>query len=136
MHYSWILWTLALAQPLFSGAPNPGPEWEDKIDHPAIEKAALDYVDGFYECDADRVARGVHPSLQKVVVESIPGGRELLDFMDQAILTELARLGVGKKPPQERKIEVGILDVHENTAVVSIDSVDFLDHAQVAEING
>ena len=136
MRYSWILWTLFLAQLPPAIWASPGPEREDSVDNAAIVEAALDYVGGFYEGNTERLARGVHPSLQKVVVSSLPTGREFLDFMDQATLIEYARLGAGKKSAEAAKIDVTVLDVYENTAIVRIDSVDFVDHAQVAEING
>ena len=136
MRHSWILWTLILAQTSPASLASPGLEGDDSARDAAIVEAALNYVDGFYEGNTDRIARGVHPSLQKVVVRSIPAGREFLDFMDQATLAEYARLGRGKKSADARKIDVTILDVYKNTAIVRIDSVDFLDHAQAAEING
>ena len=104
-------------------------------DQEAIHQAALDYVDGFYAADPERVERGVHPSLQKVVVRSMPGGRETLDFMDRHALVEYARMGAGKRPEGERQIEVSVLDVLENTAVVRIDSISFVDHAHVVRVN-
>jgi len=105
-------------------------------DQEAIRQAALDYVDGYYAADPERVERGVHPSLQKVVVRPMPGGRETLEFMDRHTVVEYARAGAGKKPEGERHVEVTIFDVLANTAVVRIDSASFVDHAHVVRING
>ncbi len=105
-------------------------------DKEAIQQAALDYVDGFYCGDHERLERGVHPSLQKVVVTPMPGGRETLRFMDRHTLSEYARMGAGTKPEDERLIQVTLLDIVANTATIRIDSASFVDHAQVARING
>ena len=105
-------------------------------DEDAIHQAALDYVEGFYTGDSERIERAVHPSLQKVIVRSLPGGRETVESMDRETLVEYARLGAGNAPQPGRQVEVTILDVLANTAVVRIDSASFVDHAQVAKING
>ena len=76
--------TLLITPLLCSASMGPAPEQDAAADRAAIEEVALDYVEGYYEGDADRVARSTHPSLQRVVVRSIPEGREFLGFMDQA----------------------------------------------------
>ncbi len=121
----------ALVVPLLlaTEAPNSTPP-EDPI-----HQAALDYVDGYYSGDADRVERGVHPSLQKVTVQRAPWGTDLLTGMDRQTLVEFARLGGEKKAEAERKIEVEVLATSGNTATVRIDSAEFLDYAHVAKIN-
>ncbi len=108
-------------------------------DEPAaqqIEQACLDYVEGFYDGDVERLARGVHPSLQKVTLAQASPDRQILEGMDRHTLTEYARLGVVKRAPAERDIDVKILAVLENIALARIACRDFVDHVQVARING
>lgn len=106
----------------------------DKV---AIRQAALDYVDGFYEGSAERLDKALHPNLQKVTLRQLPNGRDMLDFNGAAFnLKEFAASGLGRRPAEERKIEVTILDIYQNIATVKIDSADFLDYAHVAKING
>jgi len=107
----------------------------DVDDVGAIEKACLDYVDGFYEGSRERIERGVHPSLQKVTVRALPWGREL-QTIDRESLVEYASLENTRKTPQERQLDVVVLAVHGNAAIARIDSADFVDHAQLVEING
>ena len=109
---------------------------EANADDAAIRQACLDYVDGFYSADPERVERGVHPSLQKVVVRTAPWGVELLEKMDRHTLVEYTRLFGGEKPTEERKISFESLAVRGNIATVIIDSAEFIDFAHVAKING
>lgn len=101
-----------------------------------IKQAALDYVDGFYAGDGDRVAKGVHPSLQKVTIRKMSNGRETFDFSDQELLVEAAKGNVMKIPLERRNVEVTVFDVFENIAAVKIDSLMFEDYANIAKING
>jgi len=105
-------------------------------DHDAIRRAALDYVDGYYSGDVERVERGVHPSLQKVLVQRMPWGTDSLQGMDRHTLLEYTRFGGEKRPAAERGIEVSCLAVSGNIATVRIDSAEFLDYGHVAKING
>jgi hypothetical protein len=117
----------------------PGP-WAGEAsdaDEAAIEQAALDYVDGFYDASAERLEKALHPNLQKVTLRQLPNGREMLDFNGAACnLKEYAASGLSRKPAEERKIEVTILGIYRNIATVKIDSADFLDYAHVAKVNG
>ena len=105
-------------------------------DKAAIEKAALDYVAGYYEANAERVARGLSDELNKVMVQKLPNGREFLNYATKAMLVESANAGFFKKPDQLENIKVEILDVFKNIASVRIDSPDFIDMAHIAKING
>ena len=101
-----------------------------------IKQAALDYVDGYYSGDAERLARGIHPSLQKVMVTRISGGREIFNFADRELLLEAVKAGMGKIPEDKRKLKVTVLSVFNNIASVKIDSAMFVDFAHIAELNG
>lgn len=102
----------------------------------AIKQAALDYVDGAYAGEADRVDKALHPGLQKVVVGKLGNGRELFSFMGKGQLVEGTKVGFIKRPPEERNIEVTIYLVYKNIAAVKISSAMFIDYAHIARING
>jgi hypothetical protein len=106
-------------------------------DKAAIKQTALDYVDGFYSSNPERLEKALHPNLQKVTLHTLPSGRSLLDFNGAAAnLIEYAAAGLGGKPEDQRRIEVTILDVFDSIATIKIDSADFLDFAHVAKISG
>ena len=41
-------------------------------DKAAIKQTALDYLEGWYECNPERMERAVHPDLAKRIVSSNP----------------------------------------------------------------
>lgn len=102
----------------------------------AIKQAALDYVDGFYSGSVERLERGIHPSLQKVMVRPINKDREVFSFTDREMLIQVAAAGMGKVPEDKRNIEVTVFHHFKNIAVTKIDSLQFVDYAHVARING
>lgn len=122
-----VLWT--------PHGPQPPAEITDE-DRAAIEKAGMDYVDGFYAGSGERIESALHPRLQKVVVRKLPNGREIFQYSLTDDLVGYTASGQGKKPAEERKVKVKIHAAHGNIATIEIDSVDFLDYAHVARIEG
>lgn len=103
----------------------------------AIEKAALDYIEGWYEGDAQRMERALHPDLSKKGVQILPKtGRTVFSFASASMMVEYTKAGLGKNPEKKQKIEVAILDVFKNTASVKTVSPDFVDYLHLAKYNG
>jgi peroxiredoxin len=93
----------------------------------AIVRTAKDYVEGWYEGNAERLRRALHPELakRKVVVE---GQQPRLWSLTTAEL-------VGNAKPHElaagQTIDVRVLDVHGGMATVKIVSPRFVDYAHL-----
>jgi len=103
----------------------------------AIEAAARDYIDGWYEGDAERMARALHPDLAKRTVRALPDGSEILTTLSQSNMVAYTRAGFGKKNKQEgQRNEVIILDVMSKTASVKTISHEFIDYLHLAKIDG
>jgi len=103
----------------------------------AIEATARDYIDGWYEGDAERVARALHPDLAKRTVRALPDGSEVINTLSQSNMVTYTRAGFGKKNKQEgQHNEVIILDVMSKTACVKTISHEFIDYLQMAKIDG
>ena len=103
----------------------------------AIKQTALDYVEGWYEGNAERMERAVHPELAKRIVHTNAEGRSRLDQMGAMTLVQGARRGGGKEIPKERQQrDVIILDVFENTASVKAVMSDWIDYMHMAKFNG
>lgn len=106
-------------------------------DQAAIKQTALDYVEGWYEGNAERMERAVHPELAKRIVRTSPEGRSRLDQMSAMTLVQGARRGGGKETPKEmQQRDVIILDVFENTASVKAVMSDWIDYMHMAKFNG
>jgi len=103
----------------------------------AIKQAALDYIEGWYEGNAERMERALHPDLTKRGVQVLPQtSRTLLNYASASNMVEYTRAGLGKNPEKKQKIEVTILDVFKNMACVKTMSPDFVDYLQIAKYNG
>lgn len=107
-------------------------------DKAAIKQTALDYIEGWYEGDADRMERALHPDLAKRIVRASPDGKyNRLDQMSALSLVQGVKRGGGKLTPKEKQLkEVTILDVFENAASVKIVASDWIDYLHIAKFNG
>jgi hypothetical protein len=86
---------------------------QSDADKAAIKQTALDYLEGWYEGNAERMERALHPDLAKRIVSTNPkSGKDRLDQMSALTLVQYTRAGGGKKTPKESQQEdVIILDV-------------------------
>lgn len=106
-------------------------------DKAAITATALDYIEGWYEGNAERMERALSPDLAKRVVMANPQGRSSLQQMSAMSLVQGVRRGGGKDTPKEKQQkDVIILDVYENAASVKIVASDWIDYLHVAKFNG
>jgi hypothetical protein len=107
-------------------------------DRSAIEAAALDYIEGWYEGNAERMERALHPELAKRIVLTDPKtGKSRLDQMGAMTLVQGTRRGGGKQTPADkRQRDVTILDVYENVGCVKVVASDWIDYLHVAKFNG
>jgi hypothetical protein len=104
-------------------------------DSAAIRATALDYIEGWYHGDAQRMANALHPDLVKRIVEAGPTGTNHLDNMTAAELIRATGQNAPKAGGTERK-DVRILDVFGNTASVRVDADQWIDYMHVARWDG
>src|SRR4026208_2494766 len=113
---------LALALPRHSLA-------QAAADSAGIRAAALDYIEGWYEGDAERMERALHPELAKRIVRTSPQGQSRLDQMSAMSLVQGTRRAYGKQTPKEKQQkDVTILDVFENAACAKVVAADWVDY--------
>jgi hypothetical protein len=107
-------------------------------DRAAIKQAALDYIEGWYEGNAERMERSLHPELAKRIVRTdTKTGRSRLDQMSAMSLVQGTRTGYGRKTPTDRQQkDVTILDLYENAASVKVVAADWIDYLHVGKFNG
>jgi len=98
---------------LLAGLAVPAARAQTAADTTGIRAAALDYAEGWYSGDGDRMARAVHPELVKrILVTDTATGRTFVQTMGASALVNGARHGYGKSTPAERQQkDVRILDV-------------------------
>ena len=100
----------------------------------AIRATALDYIEGFYTADPERMERALHPELSKRIFRK-DGDTVRLDQMSALTLINRTRAGSGLAD-KERRAEVRILDRFQNSAVVRVDATRWVDYLQVARVDG
>src|SRR3989440_6818716 len=109
-----------------------------ETDKAAIKQTALDYIEGWYEGNAERMERALNPELAKRIVRTNPqNNQSRLDQMSAMTLVQNTRRGGGKQTPKEKQQkDVTILDVFENAASVKIVASDWIDYLHMAKFNG
>jgi Putative lumazine-binding len=107
---------------------------EDKA---AITAAALDYIEGWYEGNAERMERALHPDLAKRIVRTNDKGQSGLGQMSALSLVQGTKRGGGKDTPKDKQQkDVTILDVFGNAASVKVVASDWIDYLHIAKFNG
>jgi hypothetical protein len=106
-------------------------------DAEAIKQTALDYIEGWYEGNAERMERSLHPELAKRIVLKDPNtGKSRLDQMGAMTLVQRTGQAVGTKTPKEQQQkDVVILDVFENAASVRVTATEWIDYLHMARFN-
>lgn len=107
-------------------------------DAAAIRATALDYVEGWYDGNAERMARALHPELVKrIVVRDTATGRTMVQGMGASVLVNSTRHGYGKETPKERQQkDVTVLDIFGNAASAKAVMADWIDYMQLAKVDG
>lgn len=109
---------------------------QSSADSAAIRDAALDYIEGWYEADAARMERAVHPELAKRL-HLAPGDRSFVQQTGaSALVASTARGGGSETPEEERRTDVRILDVFRGAASVRIDATDWVDYLHLVRTDG
>lgn len=107
-------------------------------DSTAIRSAALDYIEGWFAGDPDRMAGALHPELVKrIVVTDEATGRDWIDGMGMSKLVEGTRRAFGTQVPSEkRRTDVIILDIIGRAASVKVDAGPWVDYMHLVKVNG
>jgi hypothetical protein len=106
-------------------------------DSAGIRAAALDYIEGWYAGDADRMAHALHPELAKRIVISDSTGRSRIQNQSAMTLIEGTRAGGGRHTPLERqRKDLRILDIYQGAAVAKIVASNWVDYLELAKWNG
>lgn len=110
---------------------------QTEADREAIKRAALNYAEGWYEGNADKMESALHPNLAKRRAVTNDKGQSRLDELSAMGLVQGTRSGFGKQTPkEEQQKDVAILDITGNTATVKLEMRDWVDYMHIAKFNG
>ncbi|MGH9906143.1 MAG: nuclear transport factor 2 family protein [Pyrinomonadaceae bacterium] len=102
-----------------------------------IKQTALDYIEGWYEGNAERMERALHPELAKRIVQSDPSGRSRLGQMGAMTLVQSTRDGGGKSTAKDKQQkDVTVLDVFGNAASAKVVASEWIDYLHLAKWKG
>lgn len=97
--------------------------------HAEIVSAVLDYFEGWFEADAARVERALHPLLCK---RSVAEDGENLLTLTADRMVEAARSGAGLEESQDdNAIVISVEDVHDLIANATVRSAVYREYVQL-----
>jgi hypothetical protein len=130
---AFLMAGLLTAREAIAQAPTP----DAADDKAAIEQTVRDYIDGWYEGNAERMARALHPDLAKRAFATLSDGSMVLQIVTADAMVTFTKAGFGKKKARPgQKNEVTILDVSETIATAKSVSPDFIDYIHLAKVDG
>lgn len=139
--FATLLFTLLLAFVVQVQAQDKAPDKAPDKAAPAtsdaeqIKQTALDYIEGFYEGDAARMERALHPELAKRIVNTDERGRSIFNHMGAMRLVQLTRVST-EIPKEKQQKDVTVLDIFGNAASAKVVAAGWIDYMHLAKWNG
>ncbi len=104
---------------------------QNQTDLNAIQQTALDYIEGWYNCDEICAAKTLHPDLVKRFID-----KNNLHGMGTDDMLDLIRKQEGEKFKGDRRIKITVLDVFKDIAAVKVESAEYHDYVHIGKLNG
>ena len=111
---------------------------QTKTDTSAIKETVLNYIEGFYNSDWQRITKAIHPELVKRVIVKDNSGNIMLQNMGSSQLIYNTKRNVNSNvlnPDQPFKADVIIYDIYNNAATVKVttNKFTFIDYLHVGK---
>jgi hypothetical protein len=108
------------------------------VDRAGVERAALDYLEGFYEGSTEKIRRGVHPDVLKFGFSKDASGEYERSPMSFDEMLEFAThvKESGRHPDASAPKEVELLDVLDQTASAKVHAWWGSDYLLMAKYEG
>lgn len=102
----------------------------DAVDEAKIKEVAQNYLDGWYEGDASKMASALHADLiKRIQADFKPSGGQVINSISKSQLIEMTKAGFGKSVPREKLTsEVTVLSVFKDIATVEAISFQYVDY--------
>jgi hypothetical protein len=107
----------------------------------AIKTTILNYIEGYFYSDAQRMDQALHPELAKRIVISLADGSSFVQPMGKSLLVQATKMNRNQNilhPGEGIKSTVTIYDIFGNaaTAKVSTNQYRFIDYIHLTRVNG
>jgi hypothetical protein len=101
-------------------------------DEDAIVRCALDYFEGWFDADPERMRRALHPGLAKRSL-----GTSGLDQLTASQMVEATAAGSGRgREPGARRIDVHVVEVYGDIATAVVDSNVYREYLHLVRLDG
>jgi Putative lumazine-binding len=101
-------------------------------DRAAVVRTALDYFEGWFDGDAARIERALHPELAKRSLGQAPAKPEQLATLTARQMIEATAGGEGEREdPGDRRIEVEVEHMHGTIANATVRSAVYVEYLQL-----
>jgi Putative lumazine-binding len=102
-------------------------------DEAAIRRCLLDYFEGWFDGDASRMDRALHPGLAKHSLGQDPDRSDTLDVTTKDEMVEATRQGRGRqRDVPDRAIRIDIASVSDGIASVVVHSAVYVEYVLLA----
>lgn len=106
-------------------------------DEVEIRLAVLDYVEGWFEGDVERMARCLHPQLRKRTIKRPETGENYFEDVTKEDMVRFTENGGGTDVPRDKiYYKIDILDVYNDIASVKAESYLYIDYLQLVKDEG
>lgn len=114
---------------------------QNRQDTLGIKKACMDYIEGYYQSDAERVEKAIHPELTKRVIRKGKEGNELISHTGYSTLIYITKVNENQNvlnPEAPFKAQVDIYDIQSGiaSAKVSSNKYPFFDYLHLGKFEG
>lgn len=98
-------------------------------------RAALDYIEGWFQGDASRVEKVLHPAFVRRIAAVTVAGDDFFWHQDRAQFLEAARRGGDMATPADkRQIAVRVCDLARTTATARVDSAYYVEYLSMVRL--
>jgi len=106
----------------------------------AIKECIMNYIEGYYQADANRMDKALHPELAKRAVFTDKAGNPFIQGMGKSLLIHATRNNTNKNvlnPDAEFKAEIQIFDITgiNASAKCTTNKFTFFDYFHLAKWN-
>lgn len=102
-----------------------------------IRRVALDYVEGWFDGDAARMRRALHPELVKRSLKTDDAGGDRLETLSADQMVGWTADGEGReRDPGDRRIEITVDHLNGTIAVATCVCALYVDYLQLARTSG
>ena len=101
-------------------------------DEDAVVRCVLDYFEGWFEGDPERMRRALHPELAKRSL-----GTDGLDQVTASQMVDATAAGAGRKRDSpERRIDIRVVEVYGDIATAVVDSHVYREYVHLVRTDG